>query len=87
MTKLRLNKLDVARRQVDAAIRMTFNGEDPLATHTVIAAGNRIIRDLCEKRGDIESYLQFTGWICRRLREAILEAVQRVRKFSQARRR
>jgi hypothetical protein len=63
MTKLRINKLDAARRQINAAIRMTFEGEDPVAIHSVIAAGHRIIRDICEQRGDIESYLRFTDWI------------------------
>lgn len=63
MAKIRINKLDAARRQIDAAIRMTFAGEDPVAIHSVVAAGHRIIRDFCEKRGDIESYLQFTDWI------------------------
>jgi hypothetical protein len=63
MTKIRINKLDAARRQINAAIRMTFEGEDPVAIHSVIAAGHRIIRDICEQRGDIESYLRFTDWI------------------------
>jgi len=55
--------MDAARRQIDASIRMTFSGEDPIAIHSVIAAGHRIIRDICEQRGDIESYLRFTDWI------------------------
>lgn len=42
---------------------MTFSGEDPVAIHSVIAAATRIVRDICEKRGDIESYLSFTDWI------------------------
>jgi len=63
MAKIRISKLDAARRQIDCAIRMTFDCEDPVAIHTVIAAGHRIIRDLCEKLGNIESYLRFTDWI------------------------
>jgi len=55
--------MDAARRQIDAAIRMTFSAEDPVAIHSVISAANRIVRDLCTKRGDIESYLRFTDWI------------------------
>ena len=49
--------------RINAAIRMTFEGEDPIAIHSVIAAGHRIIKDICEQRGDIESYLRFTDWI------------------------
>jgi hypothetical protein len=63
MVKVRINKLDAARRQIDAAVRMTFANEDPVAIHSVVAAGHRIIRDICEQRGDIESYLRFTDWI------------------------
>jgi hypothetical protein len=63
MAKIRINKMDAARRQINAAIRMTFDEEDPIAIHSVVAAGHRIIRDICEQRGDIESYLQFTDWI------------------------
>jgi hypothetical protein len=46
-----INKLEAARRQLDAAIRMTFTGEDVLAIHTVAAAAYRILRDLLDKRG------------------------------------
>jgi hypothetical protein len=63
MAKLRINKLDAARRQIDAGIRMTFANEDAVAIHSVVSAGHRIIKDLCEQRGDIESYLMFTDWI------------------------
>lgn len=62
MANVRVGKLDAAGRQIDAAIRMTFANEDPLAIHTVVAAGHRIIRDICEQRGDIKSYLDFTDW-------------------------
>jgi hypothetical protein len=48
---LYINKLEAARRQLDAAIRMTFDGEDKLAIHTVAAAAYRILRDMLEKRG------------------------------------
>jgi hypothetical protein len=48
---LYINKLEAARRQLDAAIRMTFDTEDELAIHTVAAAAYRILRDILEKRG------------------------------------
>jgi hypothetical protein len=63
MAKIRVNKADAARRQLCAAIRMTFGGEDPIAVHSVAASAHRIIRDICEGRGDIESYLRFTDRI------------------------
>jgi hypothetical protein len=63
MAKLSINKIDAARQQIDAAIRMTFGEEDPVAIHSVVAAAHRIVRNICERRGDIESYFGFTDWI------------------------
>lgn len=63
MAKVRLNKIDAGRRLLDAAIRMTFAEEDPAAIHVLAASANRIIRDICERRGDIDSYARLTDWI------------------------
>jgi hypothetical protein len=52
MTKIRVNKVEAARRQIDAAIRMLFSNEDPVAVHTVAMASLRIVRDLAAKRDD-----------------------------------
>jgi hypothetical protein len=49
--KSHTTKPDAVRRQLEAAIRMLFSGEDPLAVHTVAAAAFRIVRDLAEKSG------------------------------------
>jgi hypothetical protein len=56
-----INKLEAARRQLDAAIRMTFANEDELAIHTVAAAAYRILRDMLHKRGrhDLEELIRF----------------------------
>ena len=50
MTKIKVNKLEAARRQIDAAIRMLFSGEDPVAIHTLAWAGFQILRDLDAKQ-------------------------------------
>lgn len=63
MSTIRVNKIEVAHRQLNAAIKMTFGGEDPIAVHTVASAGHRIIRDICESRGDITGFQRFTDWI------------------------
>jgi hypothetical protein len=47
----RTNKTDAARRQIDAAIRMLFAGEDILAVATLAGAGCRIVRDLSQRCG------------------------------------
>ena len=43
-----LDKPEAARRQIDAAIRMLFSGEDPVAIHTLAMAGFRVLRDLAK---------------------------------------
>lgn len=55
-----VTKIEAARRQIDAAIRMVLNREDELAVHTVAAAAYRILRDLLDKRGrsDFEELIQ-----------------------------
>jgi hypothetical protein len=40
--------LDAARRNVDAAIRMLFGGEDPLPVHLVAASASRALHDLAK---------------------------------------
>lgn len=69
MTTHKVGKLDAARRQIDAAIRMTFANEDPLAIHTVVAAGHRIIRDIIQKK-NVDSYMEFMGTIEPKIDEA-----------------
>ena len=48
MANIKVNKPEAARRQIDAAIRMLFSGEDPVAIHTLAMAGFRVLRDLAE---------------------------------------
>lgn len=47
----KLTKLEAARRQINAVIRMYFNDEDPVAIHALIAGGTQIISDLGKKKG------------------------------------
>ncbi|MXX40806.1 MAG: hypothetical protein F4Y91_02625 [Gemmatimonadetes bacterium] len=48
MAKIKVNKPEAARRQIDAAIRMLFSGEDPVAVHTLAMASFRVLRDLAK---------------------------------------
>lgn len=50
MADVFVTKAEAARRQLDAAIRILFTGEDPLAIHTVVAAAYRILADLDTQR-------------------------------------
>ena len=49
MTKLKVNKIEAAQRQIDTAIRLLFDNEDPVSIHTLAMAGFRILRDLAHK--------------------------------------
>ena len=51
MANAQTNKIEAAQRQIDAAIRMIFANEDPLAIHTIAAASLRIVKDLSKHRG------------------------------------
>jgi hypothetical protein len=48
-----ISALEAARRNMNAAIRMLFNGEDPLVIHLVVAAVFRVLHDLAEKSGAV----------------------------------
>lgn len=54
-SSLHITKLAAAERQIKAAIRMFFAGEDSLAVHTVAAAGYQLLADLKAKRGKSEA--------------------------------
>lgn len=52
-----IDKRDVAARQIAAAILMFFEGQDPVATHSVVAAAHQILIDL-GTREDIHSIVK-----------------------------
>ena len=54
MIKEKLTKLDVARRQIDEAIRMFFERRDTVSTHTVASAASQVLADFGKGR--------FQGW-------------------------
>lgn len=49
--KIRVSKLDAARRQLDCAIELWFAGKDDVSIHTLAAAAHQIIYDINKKRG------------------------------------
>ena len=46
-----IDKTSAAQRQIDAAIRILFSGEDLLAVHIIASAALGILKDLAKKRG------------------------------------
>jgi hypothetical protein len=61
VTSIKLTKIEVARRQIEAAIETLFAG-DPVAAHTLAAAGSQIVRDLC-KANNVVGFEEFEDWI------------------------
>ncbi len=51
MAELHITKQAAAQRQLDAAIRILFAGEDVLAVHTIISAVHNVLTDLDNKSG------------------------------------
>jgi len=44
--KMKVSKLDAARRQLETAVRLYFFDVDPVSTHTLAAAAYGVLRDL-----------------------------------------
>lgn len=53
---IKVEKLDVAKRQLNTAVRAFFNGTDPIAVHTLVGAGANIASDLAEHRTSRKSW-------------------------------
>lgn len=47
----RIEKLEAARRNLAAAVRLFFERDDPVAIHTLAAAAQGVIRDVAKARG------------------------------------
>ena|ERR1700730_3966433 len=49
--KIKITKLDAARRQLRIPIRLWFDDDDPIAIHTLTAAAHDIIHTLFRRKG------------------------------------
>lgn len=60
MAGIKVNKIEVARRQIELSIRLLFLNEDPIGIHTIAAAGFKILHDLGKVKNDsqINQYLK-----------------------------
>lgn len=58
MAEIKVDKIGAATRQLELAIRLLFQNEDPIGIHTLVAAAFRILRDIGKaKNSDIHQYL------------------------------
>lgn len=51
-----ITKLDVAEREIIAAVKLLFDGSDPIPVYALAAAAREITTTLCEKR-DVRSMI------------------------------
>ena len=51
MKKLKISKLDAAKRQIETAIRLYFSNADPISIHTLTMSAYNVLRDLNKNRG------------------------------------
>jgi hypothetical protein len=63
MYSISVNKIDVAKRQVEASIRLHFSGEDPIVVHTIASAAHQILRDISGHRETSEWHKDLTQLI------------------------
>lgn len=61
--KIQVSKLDAAKRQLDCAIEMWFQGKDAVSIHTLAHAAYGIIHDLNRKRGTGDDLLYHPNYI------------------------
>ena len=57
MERLKISKMDVARRQLETAIKMFFEEKDAVSVHTLAFAAHEILWDIGKKRG-VRSFLK-----------------------------
>jgi hypothetical protein len=60
-TRIKVGKIEAARRQLEAAIVMYFNGGDSVSTHTLATAATEILTDLAEHRGSANAWSELEG--------------------------
>jgi len=61
MKKIKISKLDAARRQLLTAIRLYFNDGDVVSTHTLAAAALKITQNICDSSPDLADSV--TSWV------------------------
>jgi len=58
MAEMKISKLDAARRQLETAVRLYFGEWDPVAIHSLTAAGYRLLSDLNKSRAGTPMFIE-----------------------------
>lgn len=77
--KIRISKLDAARRQLDTAIELWFRDGDAVSIHALAFASYEILQDINKKRGNVEATM--LGLVQRNVKpEHVEDAMRLMRK-------
>lgn len=79
---INVSKLDAARRQIDTAVRLYFDYGDPVAIHTLAAAGFQILHDL-DKHGPNTGtfYDDMAKYFGPKYRETVIKTIRQAQTF------
>lgn len=78
--ELVLSKTDVIRRQLNTGIRMFFFDWDPVALHTVVAAGHEVARNVAHSKG-IRKSIKDSPLLSEEERKKFIDAVNYPQNF------
>ena len=48
---MQLNKIEIAKRQLETGIDLLFDDADFVSIHTLLFASSEVLKNLCEARG------------------------------------
>lgn len=78
---LQITQYDAAMRQLDAAIRMYLNEEDPVATHTVVCAAQELFDKLLKEGGKPSSLDTMKSYIREDKRDEVIDQLRKPQNF------
>lgn len=77
---MKLNKLDVALRQLETACKMFFNDDDPISIHTLVCASHEILTQM-GKQSQVKSILREPEYIKPECKDKFLKMINDSRNF------
>jgi hypothetical protein len=79
--KLRISKIEAARRQLDTAIELWFLDKDEVSVHTLAAAAYQLVHDLKEHKGLARELLYDSAMIKDEYRKQWIKVIKKPMNF------
>jgi len=76
-----ISKEEAARRQIDRAVQMYFDDDDPICTHVVASAGWAIVRELCRKLEKLDALREMQQIIRQEKRKEVQDLISHPYNF------